>query len=57
VALEDCARLAKALEELTSYDELIYQAAVDEFERRLQAGGKSKRPAAGSLKPARRSRR
>jgi len=50
-------RLAKALEELTSYDEIIYQTAVDEFERRLQAGGKSERPAAVSLKTARRSRR
>ena len=50
-------RLAKALEELTSYDEIIYQTAVDEFERRLQAGGKSERPAAGSLKALRRSRR
>jgi FkbM family methyltransferase len=50
-------RLAKALEELTYYDEIIYQTAVDEFERRLLAGGKSERPAAGSWKPPRRSKR
>ena len=55
--VEMTAPLAKALEELISYDEIIYQAAVDEFERRLQAGGKSERPAAVSLKTARRSRR
>jgi Sulfotransferase family len=49
-------RLAKALEELTCHDEMIYQAAVDEFERRLQAEDKREDAAAGSKKQARRSR-
>jgi FkbM family methyltransferase len=56
LAVEMTERLAKALEELTCHDEMIYQAAVDEFERRLQAEDKREDAAAGSKKQARRSR-